>query len=60
MALTLDEGYPCAQVFAPVEKDLVCFEPMTAPGDALRDGVCPLAVPGRPYRAAFTIAVDSA
>jgi len=60
MALTLDEGYPCAQVFAPVEKDLVCFEPMTAPGDALRDGVCPLAVPGRPYRATFTIAVDSA
>jgi len=60
IALTLDAGYPCAQVFAPPEKDLVCFEPMTAPGDALRDGVCPVAAPDEPYEAVFTITVDSA
>lgn len=58
IALTLEEGYPCAQVFSPPDKDLICFEPMTAPGDALRDGAFPVAAPGSPYRAAFTIAVD--
>ena len=36
IAVRFDAGYPCAQVFAPPGKDLVCFEPMTAPGDALR------------------------
>ena len=60
IAMTFDAGYPCAQVFAPPDKDLICFEPMTAPGDALRTGEFPVAAPGRPYRAAFTIAVDSA
>jgi aldose 1-epimerase len=60
IAVSLDAGYPCAQVFAPPDKDLICFEPMTAPGDALRTGAFPVAAPGRPYRAAFTIAVDSA
>ena len=29
---------PCAQVFAPPDKDLICFEPMTAPANALRSG----------------------
>ena len=60
ITLTFDAGYPCAQVFAPVEKDLVCFEPMTAPGDALRSGAFPVAAPGRPYEAVFTVAVDDA
>ena len=53
-----ESGFPCAQVFAPPDKDLVCFEPMTAPADALRTGSFAVAAPGRPYRAAFTIAVD--
>jgi len=60
IGLTLDAGYPCAQVFSPPDKDLVCFEPMTAPGDALRTGGFPAAAPGRPYEAVFTITVDSA
>ena len=51
-------GFPCAQVFAPPDKDLICFEPMTAPADALRTGAFAVAAPGRPYRAAFTITVD--
>jgi galactose mutarotase-like enzyme len=59
IALRHEAGFPCAQVFAPPDKDLICFEPMTAPADALRTGSFAVAAPGRPYRAAFTIAVDS-
>jgi aldose 1-epimerase len=32
------EGYRCAQVYGPPEMDLICFEPMTAPVNALRTG----------------------
>ena len=31
-------GYPYAQVFAPAEDDVIAFEPMTAPTNALVDG----------------------
>jgi aldose 1-epimerase len=53
------EGYTHAQVFAPAGKDLVCFEPMTAPTNALRshEGLR-LAPPGEPFTAAFRITVD--
>jgi aldose 1-epimerase len=33
-----EEGYRCAQVYAPPELDLICFEPMTAPVNALVSG----------------------
>jgi len=59
ITVTFDEGFPCAQVFAPPDKDLICFEPMTAPADALRTGAFAVAAPGSPYHATFTIAVDS-
>jgi aldose 1-epimerase len=57
--VTLDEGYPCAQVFAPPDDDVICFEPMTAPTDALRtgDGLA-LCAPGDAYTATFSITVD--
>ena len=32
------EGYPYAQVYAPADRALVCFEPMTAPTNALASG----------------------
>lgn len=32
------EGYRCAQVYGPPDLDLICFEPMTAPVNALRTG----------------------
>ena len=53
------EGYTHAQVFAPAGKDLICFEPMTAPANALRshEGLR-LAPPGEPFSAAFRITVD--
>ena len=51
------EGYPYAQVFAPADDDVIAFEPMTAPANALVDGglELPLARGGRQYRAAFAI-----
>jgi len=53
------EGYTHAQAFAPAGKDLICFEPMTAPANALlsHDGLR-LAPPGEPFTAAFRITVD--
>jgi aldose 1-epimerase len=53
------EGYTHAQVYAPAEQDLICFEPMTAPANALisHDGLR-LAASGEPFFAAFRITVD--
>jgi galactose mutarotase-like enzyme len=53
------EGYTHAQVFAPAQQELICFEPMTAPANALisHDGLR-LAAPGEPFTAAFRITVD--
>jgi len=50
------EGYPFAQIFAPIGHDFICFEPMTAPTNALRsgDGLTVLS-PGEEYRAAFRV-----
>jgi len=59
VVLRFEAGYPCAQVFAPRGKDLVCFEPMTAPTNALRTGAFSVAAPGRPYAAAFSIEVTT-
>ena len=59
VVVRFEGGFPCAQVFAPPGKDLICFEPMTAPANALRTGGFPVAAPERPYAAAFTVAVDS-
>ena len=50
-----DRGYPAAQIFAPPAEDLVCFEPMTAPTDALRRGGYPSAQPGESAVAEFSI-----
>ncbi len=59
VVVRFEAGYPCAQVFAPRGKELVCFEPMTAPANALRTGAFPVAAPGRPYAAAFSIEVET-
>lgn len=58
--LGFEQGYPYAQVFAPSDDDVVCFEPMTAPTDALRGclGPPPAVSPGECYRARFTITVE--
>jgi aldose 1-epimerase len=58
ITVTFDSGYPVGQVFAPVGSQFICFEPMTAPTNALRTGVeLRRVMPGRDFAAAFTIAV---
>jgi aldose 1-epimerase len=54
--LELSDGYPCAQVYAPLDGHFICFEPMTAPANALRSGDgLPLLNPGERYRAGFSL-----
>ena len=56
VTVRLHEGYPAAQVFAPATSDVVCFEPMTAPTNALVSGDrLALVAPGESYRATFSI-----
>jgi galactose mutarotase-like enzyme len=59
IALEFVEGYPCAQVFAPRAGQFICFEPMTAPANALCSGTgLRLLAPGERYRAGFAVAVE--
>jgi galactose mutarotase-like enzyme len=52
-------GYPYAQVFAPAGQQFICFEPMTAPTNALNSGDGLTVVePGGSYRAAFRISLS--
>lgn len=56
-----EHGYPAAQIFAPPVDDpakaIVCFEPMTAPTDALRRGGYRCALPGEPAVTRFSLRV---
>lgn len=60
ITVAFDEGFPTAQVFAPDGRDVVCFEPMTAPANALvsGDGLV-LVAPGERHVTAFSIRVGS-
>ena len=53
-----DEGYTAAQVFAPGEDDVICFEPMAAPTDALRRGGYREVEPGESVSAVFRVVVS--
>jgi aldose 1-epimerase len=56
--LEFQQGYPCAQVFAPRAAQFICFEPMTAPANALRSGRgLRVLEPGERYRAGFSVCV---
>jgi galactose mutarotase-like enzyme len=58
IAVELESGYPAAQVFSPRGRDFICFEPMTAPTNALRTGAGLRRVaPGGTFTATFSIAV---
>jgi aldose 1-epimerase len=58
LTVTFDEGFGWAQVYAPPGQDFICFEPMTAPTDALNsgEGLIELA-PGERHRTRFTVAL---
>jgi galactose mutarotase-like enzyme len=58
IAVTFERGYPVGQVFAPAGSQFICFEPMTAPTNALRSGMgLRRVMPGREFTAVFSIAV---
>jgi aldose 1-epimerase len=59
VAVEMDSGYPYAQVFAPADQPVICFEPMTAPVDALRshDGLR-MVPPGQTASATFALIVE--
>jgi aldose 1-epimerase len=59
IALAFGSGYRFAQVFAPLDDDVVAYEPMTAPTNALVTGGpdLPLLEPGLRYEATFSITV---
>jgi galactose mutarotase-like enzyme len=58
IAVDFLEGYPYAQVFAPGVLDVVCFEPMAAPVNALATGDHPVAAPGETFLATFRVSVE--
>jgi galactose mutarotase-like enzyme len=57
--VAFESGYPYAQIFAPEIADVICFEPMTAPADALRHSPDAIA-PGESFSARFSVSVSPA
>jgi aldose 1-epimerase len=60
ISVSFDENYPIAVIFAPPGQSFVCFEPMTAPTNALLSGWPGLKLvdPVRDHTATFTIRVE--
>jgi galactose mutarotase-like enzyme len=58
--LSFVSGYEFAQVYAPPDQDVICFEPMTAATNALLAGGLQTLEPGEQAQAAFSIAVTRA
>jgi galactose mutarotase-like enzyme len=59
VAVSFESGYPYAQVYAPEGQSLICFEPMTAPTNALVAGTAPIVQPGDQRSATFRIDVTN-
>jgi galactose mutarotase-like enzyme len=58
ITVAFDDGYRFAQIYAPASDALICFEPMTAPANALVSGASlPLVQSGAAYRAVFSISI---
>ena len=57
--VAFERGYPYAQIFAPSISDVICFEPMTASTDALRNSPAAVA-PGESFSARFSVSVTPA
>ena len=56
--VTFDRGFPFAQLYAPPGEELLAWEPMTAPTNALVSGEDLRVIgPGESHRAAFTVTV---
>ena len=58
LRLRFEAGFPCAQVYTPAGAEFICFEPMTAPTNALRSGEdLPIVESGQTFTATWTTAV---
>jgi galactose mutarotase-like enzyme len=58
ITISFGQGFPYAQVYAPDDDDVIAFEPMTAPTNALVSGRdLKLLEPGERYEASFSITV---
>ena len=56
--VTFDGQFPFAQVYSPPGAEYICFEPMTAPTNALRSGKdLPVVEPGQTFTATWTASV---
>ena len=56
--VTFDRGFPFAQLYAPPGEDLLAWEPMTAPTNALVSGEDLTVIgTGESYSAAFSVSV---
>ena len=55
LEVVFDDAFSYAQLYLPPGAGFACIEPMVASVDALRRGECPLAEPGHPYEATFTL-----
>src|SRR4051812_20516705 len=54
-----NQGFPFAQVYSPPGAEFICFEPMTAPTNALRSGEdLPVVEPGETFTAIWTIGIS--
>jgi aldose 1-epimerase len=59
LTVVLEQGYPAAQLFAPLGQEFICFEPMAAPTNALVTGRgLRLVQPGSSETATFWIQAD--
>jgi galactose mutarotase-like enzyme len=60
LAVEFRHGYRFAQVFSPPRASFICFEPMTAPGNALVRGAADLRLvePGKHFSASFAVTVS--
>jgi aldose 1-epimerase len=59
VAVSFGEGYRFAQIYAPGEDEVICFEPMTAPINPFDSGNFVWAQPGSPFTATFAISVTA-
>jgi aldose 1-epimerase len=60
LSVTFNEGFDWGQVYAPPGHDFICFEPMTAPTDALNSGTgLTILTPGQRHRTRFTVMLTS-
>jgi aldose 1-epimerase len=58
LVVCFEEGFGYAQVYAPPAHDYICFEPMTAPTNALNSGHgLVLVAPGDEYRTRWSVTV---